>query len=284
MAITDKNKSTIERLKELRSLYEAGILTEEEMEAEKAEILDMNKNDTQQHSIIEVNPKREDTDKGTTVLNDKTTKHPNALSKFFHSKTSIVVIGLLGVIITITSLVCMKSGEQHTTDNYIAVRDTTTCDTVVDTATYDNATIAHTNANQTNCKQLDTTVTDIDNEGSIINGYTLKDFSGKIYSGSGNGGGIGINMTISFMANNECICVSDWYYGSDTEMEKSKGIYYVSGGNVIVKCQRPYDGYDMDFRFNIAEKGRILYFDNSDRSSGGSIGNDFMTLEFVKEN
>lgn len=39
MAITDKNKSTIERLKELKSLYEAGILTEEEMNAEKAEIL-----------------------------------------------------------------------------------------------------------------------------------------------------------------------------------------------------------------------------------------------------
>ena len=46
MAITDKNKSTIERLKELKSLYEAGILTKEEMEVEKAEILGTNKNDT----------------------------------------------------------------------------------------------------------------------------------------------------------------------------------------------------------------------------------------------
>ena len=131
---------------------------------------------------------------------------------------------------------------------------------------------------------VDTVVTDVENEGNRINGYTLKDFSGKVYSGSGNGGGTGINMTISFMANNECICVSDWYYGLDTEMEKSRGIYYVSGENVVVKCQRPYDGYDMDFKFKIAEEGRILYFDNSDRSSGGSIGNDFMTLEYVKEN
>ena len=40
MSITDKNKSTLERLKELSVLYEAGALTEEEMEAEKAEILD----------------------------------------------------------------------------------------------------------------------------------------------------------------------------------------------------------------------------------------------------
>ena len=39
MAITDKNKSTVERLKDLCALYEAGILTKEEMEAEKAEIL-----------------------------------------------------------------------------------------------------------------------------------------------------------------------------------------------------------------------------------------------------
>ena len=39
MAITDKNKPTLERLKELKSLYDAGILTKEEMEAEKDEIL-----------------------------------------------------------------------------------------------------------------------------------------------------------------------------------------------------------------------------------------------------
>lgn len=39
MAVTDKNKSTVERLKDLKSLYESGILTKEEMEAEKAVIL-----------------------------------------------------------------------------------------------------------------------------------------------------------------------------------------------------------------------------------------------------
>ena len=39
MAITDNNKPTIDRLKDLKNLYEAGILTQEEMEREKAEIL-----------------------------------------------------------------------------------------------------------------------------------------------------------------------------------------------------------------------------------------------------
>lgn len=285
MAITDKNKSTIERLKELKTLYEAGILTKEEMEAEKAEILGTNKNDAQKPSTVEVKPKSKNADKGTTVLHDKTTKQPNAISKFFHSKTSIVVICLLVVIITIASFACIKSCGEQQTENYIAVSDTTACDTVViDTVTYDNDTVAPTNAEQTNCEQLDTAITDVENGGTKINGYTLENFSGKIYSGSGNGGGTGINMTISFMANNECVCVSDWYYGPDTEMEKSKGIYYVSNGYVVVKCQRPDDGYDMNFKFKIAEKGRVLYFDNSDRSSGGSIGNDFMTLEYVKEN
>lgn len=43
MAITDRNKSTFERLQELKQLYESGILTKEEMEAEKADILGQEK-------------------------------------------------------------------------------------------------------------------------------------------------------------------------------------------------------------------------------------------------
>lgn len=43
MAITDKNKPTFERLQELKQLYESGILTKEEMEAEKADILGQEK-------------------------------------------------------------------------------------------------------------------------------------------------------------------------------------------------------------------------------------------------
>lgn len=92
MAITDKNKSTIERLKELKSLYESGILTKEEMEAEKEEILGMNKNDTQQPSTVEIKPQNKNEDEETTVIYEKTTKHPNASNRFLHSRTSIVVI------------------------------------------------------------------------------------------------------------------------------------------------------------------------------------------------
>ena len=39
MTMTDKNKSTVEKLSELKQLYDAGLLTETEMEAVKAEIL-----------------------------------------------------------------------------------------------------------------------------------------------------------------------------------------------------------------------------------------------------
>ena len=195
-----------------------------------------------------------------------------------------MVIGLLVVIITIVSFVCIKNCGGQQTDDSIAVSDTTTCDTVVvDTVTYDDN-VALTNVTLTDYEQIDTAETDVENEDDGINEYTLNNFAGKIYSGGGNGGGIGINMTISFLTNNECVCVSDWYYGPDAEMEKSIGTYYVSAGNVVVKCKRPDDGFDMKFRFNIAENGRILYFDNSDRSSGVSIGNDFMTLEYVKKN
>lgn len=140
MAITSKDKPNIERLKELKTLYEAGILTKEEMEAEKAEIFGTNKNDTQQPSTVEVKHKSKNEDKGITVLHDKTTKQPNAISKFFHSKTSIVVIGLLVVIITIASFACIKSCGEQQTENYIAVSDTTVCDTVVvDTISYEPA-------------------------------------------------------------------------------------------------------------------------------------------------
>lgn len=74
MAITSKDKPNIERLKELKTLYEAGILTKEEMEAEKAEIFGTNKNDTQQPSTVEVKHKSKNEDKGITVLHDKTTQ------------------------------------------------------------------------------------------------------------------------------------------------------------------------------------------------------------------
>lgn len=51
MSITDKNKSVLNRLKDLQSLYEAGILTKEEMETEKAEILGSNKKNVENSQV-----------------------------------------------------------------------------------------------------------------------------------------------------------------------------------------------------------------------------------------
>lgn len=94
MAITDKNKSTIERLKELKSLYEAGILTEEEMKTEKEEILETNKNNTQQSSGSDIKSKDTNVSK-MTILQDETTQHTDVSSSFFSSKKSIGIIALL---------------------------------------------------------------------------------------------------------------------------------------------------------------------------------------------
>ena len=54
MTMTDKNKSTVERLNELKQLYDAGLLTETEMEAVKAEILgevDIQQNEGERQNI-----------------------------------------------------------------------------------------------------------------------------------------------------------------------------------------------------------------------------------------
>ena len=52
--MADKNKSTVERLNELKQLYDAGLLTETEMEAVKAEILgevDIQQNEGERQNI-----------------------------------------------------------------------------------------------------------------------------------------------------------------------------------------------------------------------------------------
>ena len=54
MTMADKNKSTVERLSELKQLYDAGLLTETEMEAVKAEILgkvDIQQNEGERQNI-----------------------------------------------------------------------------------------------------------------------------------------------------------------------------------------------------------------------------------------
>ena len=54
ITMADKNKSTVERLSELKQLYDAGLLTETEMEAVKAEILgkvDIQQNEGERQNI-----------------------------------------------------------------------------------------------------------------------------------------------------------------------------------------------------------------------------------------
>lgn len=101
-------------------------------------------------------------------------------------------------------------------------------------------------------------------------------YVGKTYKGGGNGGGMGIDMTITFLDNNKCRCVSDWYRAYP-DGKALQGTYEVKNGHVIVHCT--YDGIDYDFDFGVKENGRVIGFNNSDDSVEGTIGLDYMTLE-----
>ncbi len=101
-------------------------------------------------------------------------------------------------------------------------------------------------------------------------------FVGKVYKGSGNGGGLYTEMTISFIDDNQCTCVSDWYqaYSSPKTL---KGQYEIKNNTVVVKCK---DGdTEFLFEFEMKSNGRILEFDHSDPDMEGTIGNDYMSLE-----
>lgn len=101
-------------------------------------------------------------------------------------------------------------------------------------------------------------------------------FVGKVYKGGGNGGGLNTEMTISFIDDNQCTCVSDWYQAYSLP-KTLKGQYEIKNNMVVVKCK---DG-DTEhlFEFEITSNGRILEFDHSDLDMGGTMGNNFMSLE-----
>lgn len=101
-------------------------------------------------------------------------------------------------------------------------------------------------------------------------------YVGKTYKGSGNGGGLYTEMTITFIDGNKCRCTSDWYQAYP-EGKTLNGTYEVKSDHVVVHCA--YDGVDYNFNFEVHDNGRVLGFDNSDNSMEGTIGNDFMTLE-----
>lgn len=105
-------------------------------------------------------------------------------------------------------------------------------------------------------------------------------FVGKTYSGSGNGGGLYTEMTISFLADNKCACVSDWYQAYSTKKELH-GNYEVKGKQVFVHCKN--DNINYDFEFDVKENGRVIEFNHFDPSMGGTMGNDYMMLELQGE-
>jgi RNA polymerase subunit RPABC4/transcription elongation factor Spt4 len=99
----------------------------------------------------------------------------------------------------------------------------------------------------------------------------------KVFKGSGNGGGVSIDMTITFHEGGKCICVSDWYQAYSTP-KSIKGTYEVKNDKVIVRC-KDNDGTEYNFDFEIKSNGHNLEFNHSDPNEGGSMGNDFMSLE-----
>ena len=103
---------------------------------------------------------------------------------------------------------------------------------------------------------------------------------GKVYRGSGNGGGLYTEMSISFFADKKCRCVSDWYRAYD-EPKSIECSYEVEEDKIIVYYKR--DDISGKFVFDIVEDGRVLGFNNSDESIEGTMGLDFMTLELEDE-
>ena len=131
MAITDKNKSTVERLKELSVLYEAGALTREEMEAEKAEILGKkddynnikNKNNVSDNNTAE-DEAAQNVGTSPCLYDDEGQKHieTNAPKSLSHK----VVIGIAIVaVILIAILANTYTGEDSGASGEVIPTDST---------------------------------------------------------------------------------------------------------------------------------------------------------------
>lgn len=104
-------------------------------------------------------------------------------------------------------------------------------------------------------------------------------FIGTSYSGGGNGGGLAIDLTITFMADSICECTSD-FYQAFTNPVKVKGTYLIHNGIVEVTC-RPegFEDNPINWRFSIKNNGNQLSFNNSDKSEKGSMGTDWLILK-----
>ncbi len=105
------------------------------------------------------------------------------------------------------------------------------------------------------------------------------ELAGTTYSGSGNGGGLGVDMTIRFKENGKCQLTSDFYRAYDNPVTV-EGTYYVNKkGKVVVKCHPGEFDEPIDWTFSVKENGKELSYNNSDPQAYGSMGNDFLFLE-----
>lgn len=104
-------------------------------------------------------------------------------------------------------------------------------------------------------------------------------FVGKTYSGGGNGGGLGIDLTIRFKADSICECTSNFYQAFPKPITV-EGMYFVNNGIVEVTC-RPegFEDNPVDWHFSIKGNGNELSFNSSDTSEEGSMGKDWITLK-----
>ncbi len=104
-------------------------------------------------------------------------------------------------------------------------------------------------------------------------------FVGTSYSGGGNGGGLAIDLTITFMADSICECISNFYQAFPNPV-KVKGTYLIHNGIVEVTC-RPegFEDNPINWRFSIKNNGNELSFNNYDKSEEGSMGTGWLILK-----
>ncbi len=101
---------------------------------------------------------------------------------------------------------------------------------------------------------------------------------GRIYTGSGKGGGLATNVTIKFDKNGRCQCTSDFYQAFIQPITVD-GTYSIRYDIVEVRCQPAGFDAPIIWNFEIMDDGQGLGFNNSDSSEEGSIGTDWLQLK-----
>lgn len=126
MAITDKNKSTFERLQELKQLYDAGILTKEEMEAEKADILGQEKPKNEEKEQPVKSPKVVFVGTDSTNNKAKASLQPGGNT---HNKR-LFIISAVALVAVIAAIISLSTCHGESTAEAVAV-DSAYTDTAV---------------------------------------------------------------------------------------------------------------------------------------------------------